>query len=39
MKLLKELVVQPHYQRQKHMFKLNWTEDRDGGKVKPILPA
>ena len=39
MKLLKELVAQPHCQRQKNIFKLNITEDRDSGRVKPIPPA
>ena len=37
MKLFKELVAQPHCQRQKNMFKLNLTEDRDSGRVKLIV--
>ena len=37
MKLLKELVAQPHCQRQKSMLKLNLTEDRDSGRVKFIV--
>ena len=37
MKLLKELVAQPHCQRQKNMLKLNLTGDRDSGRVKLIV--